>query len=52
MDQLIHNFYAAREQFGAHMKGWGLTMEGIETNPVMYELTSELPWRSQQIDKE
>jgi len=52
MDQLIHNFYTAREQFGAHMKGWGLTMEGIETNPVMYELMSELPWRSQQIDKE
>lgn len=27
------------------LKGIGLTMEGIENNPVMYELMCELPWR-------
>ncbi len=27
------------------LRGIGLTMEGIETNPVLYELMSELPWR-------
>lgn len=26
------------------MRGVGLTMEGIENNPVMYELVCELPW--------
>lgn len=26
------------------MRGVGLTMEGIENNPVMYELVCDLPW--------
>ena len=52
MDQLIENFYSARSHYSQHMKGWGLTMEGSETNPVMYELMSELPWRSEPLTKE
>ena len=53
MDQLIDNYYTAREteHFRRHMKGMGLTMEGSETNPVMYELMCELPWRKERIDK-
>jgi len=52
MDQLINNYYTARKDYSKHMKGWGITMEGSETNPVMYELMSELPWRSEEITKD
>lgn len=52
MDQLLGNYYNARKNYSQHMKGWGLTMEGSETNPIMYELMSELPWRSEPITKE
>ena len=31
--------------FSPSLKGVGLTMEGIETNPIVYELLTELPWR-------
>ncbi|WP_293744824.1 alpha-N-acetylglucosaminidase [uncultured Pedobacter sp.] len=34
------------------MNGIGLTMEGIEQNPVMYELMMENVWRSTPIDLE
>lgn len=52
IDQLLSNYYTAREQYNKHMKGWGFTMEGSETNPLMYELMSELPWRSEKITKQ
>ncbi len=52
MDQLINNYYTAQKDFSKHMKGWGFTMEGSETNPVMYELMSELPWREEKITKD
>ena len=52
MDQLIENYNNARKNFHQHIKGWGFTMEGSETNPIMYELMSELPWRSEKIEKE
>ncbi len=53
LDQLLSYFYATRSNpLAQHIKGIGLTMEGIENNPVMYELMCELPWRSEQIDKE
>ncbi len=32
-----------------HLEGIGLTMEGIEQNPVIYELMMENSWRSQPI---
>ena len=50
MDQLIHNFALAASRTTplrparSHLDGWGLTMEGIQNNPVMFELMSELPW--------
>ena len=36
----------------ANLTGIGLAMEGIENNPVMYELMCELPWRPEKFTKE
>ncbi|MBP5418684.1 MAG: alpha-N-acetylglucosaminidase [Bacteroidales bacterium] len=53
MDQLLNNFYLTKtDSHAAHIKGIGFTMEGSETNPVMYELMSELIWRPEKITKE
>ena len=47
MTHVINEFYKARNsRFGQTLTGVGLTMEGIENNPVMYELLCELPWRT------
>lgn len=46
LQHVVDGYYKARcSSFKSTMKGVGLTMEGIENNPVMYELVSELPWR-------
>lgn len=51
MDQLLHNWELAHQLPAAQtLKGIGLTMEGLENNPIMFELMTELPWRS-HIDK-
>ena len=47
MDQLLDNFYSDKK----NCKGIGFTMEGSENNPIMFELMSELPWRSKITDK-
>lgn len=53
MDTVIDEYYKAlNSEHGSNMKGVGLTMEGIENNPVMYELLCELPWRSEPFTKE
>ena len=53
MDELIDNFYLTKTHpLARHLKGIGLTMEGSETNPVMYELMCELPWRPEKFTKE
>lgn len=53
MDELIDNFYMTKTHPKAkHLIGMGLTMEGSETNPVMYELMCELPWRAEKFTKE
>ena len=59
MDQLLDNFYSDgnhTSQFSVLSsqlrKGIGFTMEGSENNPVMFELMSELPWRSEKFTKE
>ena len=52
MDELLHNFYLTKNNpLAAHLKGIGLTMEGIENNPMMFELMTELPWRPNKFDK-
>ena len=43
MGELVENYAAARESEG--LRGVGYTMEAIGSNPVMYELMAELPWR-------
>lgn len=43
IDWLVTQFFNA-EATSPTLKGIGLTMEGIENNPVMYELMCELPW--------
>ena len=49
MDQLLRNFYSTKQSSPntQHLKGIGFTMEGSENNPVMFELMSELPWRTE-----
>lgn len=53
MKHVIDEFYKAKASpFGSTLRGVGLTMEGIENNPVMYELVSELPWRAEPFGKD
>lgn len=53
MKHLIDGFYEARDsRFGSTLKGVGMTMEGTENNPVMYELLCELPWRKEKFSKD
>lgn len=52
MDNVIDGFYKAKDsKWGKDMTGFGLTPEGIENNPVMYELASELIWRPEKFSK-
>lgn len=53
MKHVIDEFYKAKTSpFGKTMKGVGMTMEGSENNPVMFELLCELPWRPEQFEKD
>ncbi len=53
MDQLLNNFYLTKNNpLASHLKGIGLTMEGSENNPVMFELMCELPWHPEKFTKE
>ena len=53
MKHVIDEFYKAKaSSFSKTMKGIGMTMEGSENNPVMYELLCELPWRPEAFDKD
>jgi alpha-N-acetylglucosaminidase len=49
LNQTIHDFYDAKKQFPETMLGIGTTMEGIETNPMLYEAFYELPWHTNPI---
>ena len=52
MQRVIDGYYLAKEsRFNASLVGVGATMEGIENNPVMYELIYELPWRADKFTK-
>ena len=53
MEHVINSFYQAKaSKKGAFLDGVGLTMEGSENNPVMYELLTELPWRDKVFSKD
>ncbi|MDE7410630.1 MAG: alpha-N-acetylglucosaminidase [Paramuribaculum sp.] len=45
MQALIDNYHAMADTIPG-MTGIGLTMEGIDTNPAVYELICEMPWRN------
>lgn len=52
LDNVIGGYYKARDsKYSQTLTGFGLTPEGIENNPVMYELTSELIWRPERFGK-
>lgn len=51
MDSLVGGYYDALSMpQGNEIRGIGATPEGIENNPVMYELLFELPWRRERFD--
>lgn len=53
MSYIIEEFYKAKNSNkSSSLKGVGMTMEGSENNPVMFELLSELPWRTNEFKKE
>lgn len=54
MDNVINGYFQAKADPHASktLKGVGMTPEGIENNPVMYELVMELPWHDQPFKKE
>ena len=51
-EHTVTDFYAAKTQFPETMLGIGATMEGMENNPMLYEILFELPWRSVKPDSE
>lgn len=49
MERLVNGYYDACDHAnGATLRGVGATPEGIENNPVMFELLYELPWRQER----
>lgn len=53
MQHVIDEYFKAKTSpFGTTLKGTGMTMEGSENNPVMFELLSELAWRPTAFSKE
>lgn len=53
MQHVIDEYFKAKaSSFSNTLKGTGMTMEGSENNPVMFELLSELIWRPVPFRKE
>ena len=54
LDYVVEGFYDAAEHpaAGRTLAGTGLTAEGIENNPVMFELLTELAWREERFAAE
>lgn len=57
MQRLIDGYYMAKSMkaegnpLAQYLKGVGTTPEGIENNPIMFELLYELPWRAEKFDR-
>jgi alpha-N-acetylglucosaminidase len=43
-------YRAMNSPYGAYMKGVGIMPEGIDNNPVVYQLMMELAWHSDHVD--
>ena len=52
VDAVIDGFYSLKENKNSSLKGIGMTPEGIENNPMMFELLTELAWRDERFCKE
>ena len=53
MNQLVNGYYdACAHTNGKMLHGVGATPEGIENNPVMFELLYELPWREERFSSD
>lgn len=53
MEQLVNGYYDACVHVnGKTLRGVGATPEGIENNPVMFELLYELPWRQERFSSD
>ena len=51
MEKVIQGWELSNDHLlGVNKTGVGATMEGIENNPIMYELLYELPWRNEGIN--
>ena len=51
-DAVSDGFYNLKESNNSSLKGIGMTPEGIENNPIMYEVLTELAWRNERFNKE
>lgn len=54
MQRVMDGYYLARSQRDGNarfLKGVGTAPEGIENNPIMFELLYELPWRPEKFDR-
>ena len=52
LDATMNGYFDALSKFPTNMRGVGATMEGIETNPILYDALYELPWMSQNDRKD
>ncbi|MDY4558681.1 MAG: alpha-N-acetylglucosaminidase [Alloprevotella sp.] len=50
-DQTMDNYYASLTAKPDQCKGIGATPEGIETNPMLYDMLYELPWMDKPSNK-
>lgn len=50
-DQTMDNYYASLTTKPDQCKGIGATPEGIETNPMLYDMLYELPWMDKPANK-
>ena len=50
-DKTMDNYYASLSAKPEQCKGIGATPEGIETNPMLYDMLYELPWMDKPSNK-
>lgn len=51
-DAVVNGFYDLKKDNNISLKGIGMTPEGIENNPMMFELLTELAWREKRFERE
>ena len=51
-DAVVNGFYDLKKDNNISLKGIGMTPEGIENNPMMFELLTELAWRDKRFGKD